>query len=122
MATLGWSRTSCVPRRSINERRIWRHGKGIGHRLIASLVLISCQSDREGQPKERPVKYHTVYRTQQVDGLSIFYREAGPKDAPTLLLLHGLPSSSRMFEPLFSRLAEHYHLVAPDYPGFGHSD
>ena len=63
-----------------------------------------------------------VYRTRQIDGLSIFYREAGPKDAPSLLLLHGLPSSSRMFEPLFSRLSEHYHLVAPDYPGFGHSD
>lgn len=64
----------------------------------------------------------TVYRTTLIDGLSIFYREAGPKDAPTLLLLHGLPSSSRMFEPLFARLADRYHLVAPDYPGFGHSD
>ena len=64
----------------------------------------------------------TLYRTIQVDGLSIFYREAGPKDAPTILLLHGLPSSSRMFEPLFARLSDLYHLVAPDYPGFGHSD
>jgi len=62
------------------------------------------------------------YRTVKVDGLSIFYREAGPKDAPTILLLHGLPSSSRMFEPLLTRLANNYHLVAPDYPGFGHSD
>ena len=62
------------------------------------------------------------YRTVQVDGLSIFYREAGPKDAPTILLLHGLPSSSRMFQPLLTRLADNYHLVAPDYPGFGHSD
>jgi pimeloyl-ACP methyl ester carboxylesterase len=62
------------------------------------------------------------YRTVQVDGLSIFYREAGPKDAPTILLLHGLPSSSRMFQPLLTRLADTYHLVAPDYPGFGHSD
>jgi pimeloyl-ACP methyl ester carboxylesterase len=51
-----------------------------------------------------------------------FYREAGPNDAPTLLLLHGLPSSSRMFEPLFVRLSDRYHLAAPDYPGFGHSD
>jgi pimeloyl-ACP methyl ester carboxylesterase len=62
------------------------------------------------------------YRTVKVDGLSIFYREAGPKDAPTILLLHGLPSSSRMFEPLLTRLAAQFHLVAPDYPGFGHSD
>jgi pimeloyl-ACP methyl ester carboxylesterase len=64
----------------------------------------------------------TSYRTIQVDGLSIFYREAGPKDSPILLLLHGLPSSSRMFEPLFARLSDRYRLVAPDYPGFGHSD
>jgi pimeloyl-ACP methyl ester carboxylesterase len=64
----------------------------------------------------------TFYRHRDVDGLSIFYREAGPAGAPTLLLLHGLPSSSRMFEPLFARLADRFHLVAPDYPGFGHSD
>ena len=62
------------------------------------------------------------YRSVKVDGLNIFYREAGPKDAPTILLLHGLPSSSRMFDPLFGRLSGQYHLVAPDYPGFGHSD
>jgi pimeloyl-ACP methyl ester carboxylesterase len=62
------------------------------------------------------------YRTVKVDGHSIFYREAGPRDSPTILLLHGLPSSSRMFEPLFTRLSSRYHLVAPDYPGFGHSD
>ena len=68
------------------------------------------------------MEHPTFYRTTQIDGLSIFYREAGPKDAPTILLLHGLPSSSRMFEPLFARLSDRYHLVAPDYPGFGHSD
>lgn len=62
------------------------------------------------------------YRTVQVDGLPIFYREAGRPDAPTLLLLHGFPSSSRMYEPLLARLSARYHLVAPDYPGFGHSD
>ena len=62
------------------------------------------------------------YRTAKVDGLSIFYREAGPKNAPTILLLHGLPSSSRMFEPLLTRLGDRYHMIAPDYPGFGHSD
>ena len=67
------------------------------------------------------MEHPTSYRTVQVDGLSIFYREAGPRDAPVLLLLHGLPSSSRMFEPLFARLRDRYHLVAPDYPGFGHS-
>ncbi len=65
---------------------------------------------------------HTSYRTVKVGGVTIFYREAGPKGAPTVLLLHGLPSSSRMFEPLLERLADRFYLVAPDYPGFGHSD
>jgi pimeloyl-ACP methyl ester carboxylesterase len=64
----------------------------------------------------------TAYQTVSVDGLSIFYREAGPRDAPTVLLLHGFPSSSRMYKPLFLRLAGRYRLIAPDYPGFGHSD
>ena len=68
------------------------------------------------------MEHPPFYRTLQLDGRSIFFREAGPRDAPTLLLLHGLPSSSRMFAPLFARLADGYHLVAPDYPGFGHSD
>jgi len=68
------------------------------------------------------MRAHVFYRTVKVDGLSIFYREAGPKDAPAVLSLHGLPSSSRMYEPLFSRLADRYHLIAPDYLGFGHSD
>ncbi len=68
------------------------------------------------------MKYPTFYRTIDIDGLSIFYREAGPKDAPAIVLLHGLPSSSRMFEPLFAQLSDRYHLVAPDYPGFGQSD
>jgi len=63
----------------------------------------------------------TFYRTTQVDGLTIFYREAGPKDAPVILLLHGFPTSSRMFRNLIPALADKYHLIAPDYPGFGHS-
>jgi pimeloyl-ACP methyl ester carboxylesterase len=67
------------------------------------------------------MEYPTFYRTILIDGLSIFYREAGREGAPPLLLLHGLPSSSRMFEPLFARLSDRHHLIAPDYPGFGHS-
>src|SRR5580692_2867551 len=90
--------------------------------LVVSMMLAIFQLPAHAQGKERPVKHPTLYRTIQTDGLSIFYREAGPKDAPTILLLHGLPSSSRMFEPLFTQLSDHYHLVAPDYPGFGHSD
>jgi len=89
--------------------------------LVVSMILAVFHPPAHAEGTERPVKTRTSYRTIKVDGLSIFYREAGPKDAPTLLLLHGLPSSSRMFEPLYSRLSDHYHLVAPDYPGFGHS-
>jgi pimeloyl-ACP methyl ester carboxylesterase len=89
---------------------------------VVCIMVAIFQLPAHAQGKERPMKQATFYRTIQVDGLSIFYREAGPKDEPTLLLLHGLPSSSRMFEPLFSRLSDRYHLVAPDYPGFGHSD
>ncbi len=93
---------------------------------LAALVIVAaavCFSSLSlAQQKERSVKHPTVYRTVEIDGLSIFYREAGRKDAPTILLLHGLPSSSRMFEPLLARLADNYHLIAPDYPGFGHSD
>ena len=90
--------------------------------LMVSVMLASFQFWVQAQGKELRMEHPTFYRTIQIDGLSIFYREAGPKNAPTLLLLHGLPSSSRMFEPLFARLSDRYHLVAPDYPGFGHSD
>ncbi|NUU21826.1 MAG: alpha/beta hydrolase [Streptomycetaceae bacterium] len=62
------------------------------------------------------------HRHIDVDGMRVFYREAGPADAPTLLLLHGFPSSSRQFARLIDALGTDYHLVAPDYPGFGHSD
>jgi pimeloyl-ACP methyl ester carboxylesterase len=61
------------------------------------------------------------YRSVAVDGLDIFYRETGPQDAPVILLLHGFPSSSRMYGTLMPQLADTYRLIAPDYPGFGHS-
>jgi pimeloyl-ACP methyl ester carboxylesterase len=63
------------------------------------------------------VHYHTVH----VSGVDIFYREAGPARAPTILLLHGFPTSSHMFRDLIPLLSDRYHLVAPDYPGFGNS-
>src|SRR4051795_8101173 len=89
---------------------------------FASSVISILAANRSGAATAPEGSQPVFYRTVKVDGLSIFYREAGPKDAPTLLLLHGLPSSSRMFEPLFARLAGEFHLVAPDYLGFGHSD
>ncbi len=85
-------------------------------------VMLTLSHSAIAQSKESAMAQPVSYRSVKVDGLSIFYREAGPKGAPTLLLLHGLPSSSRMFEPLFARLSNQFHLVAPDYPGFGHSD
>jgi pimeloyl-ACP methyl ester carboxylesterase len=68
------------------------------------------------------VATHAVrHRTVTIDGLQIFYREAGPVDAPTLLLLHGFPSASHQYARLMDRLADEFHLLAPDYPGFGYS-
>src|SRR6266705_2644185 len=62
------------------------------------------------------------YKHAAVDGNRIFYREAGPETAPTILLLHGFPTSSHMFRNLIPALADRYHVVAPDLPGFGFSD
>jgi len=64
----------------------------------------------------------THYRSMKVDGLNLFYREAGPADAPVVVLLHGFPTSSHMFRNLIPILAQRYHVIAPDYPGFGQSD
>jgi len=63
--------------------------------------------------------FETRHKTIEVDGLEIFYREAGPEDAPTILLLHGFPTSSHMFRNLMPALSDRFRLVAPDYPGFG---
>ena len=63
-----------------------------------------------------------AYRTADVDGLTLFYREAGAADAPTLVLLHGFPSASHQFRELIPLLADRFHIVAPDLPGFGRSD
>lgn len=72
------------------------------------------------QPQDKTAA-RVAYRTVKIDGLDIFYREAGPKDAPVILLLHGFPTSSHMFRNLIPALADEFHLVAPDYPGYGYS-
>jgi pimeloyl-ACP methyl ester carboxylesterase len=91
-------------------------------RRIVYGTLLALAFSSWANAEQADMKQPVFYRTVKVDGLSIFYREAGPRDAPVLLLLHGLPSSSRMFEPLLARLSDRLHLIAPDYPGFGHSD
>lgn len=67
-----------------------------------------------------PIVVH--HRKAEVDGIGIFYREAGPADAPVVLLLHGFPTSSHMFRNLIPHLADQYRVIAPDYPGYGQSD
>src|SRR5258708_20090441 len=84
--------------------------------LVLSVMLASSQLLAQDQGKKSPVGHPTFYRATRIDGLSIFYREAGPKDAPTLLLLHGFPSSSRIFEPPFARLPHRSPLLPPPYP------
>jgi pimeloyl-ACP methyl ester carboxylesterase len=88
------------------------------HRIFAGATMLTlCLSLTSLKADDiPPVTYHTV----EVDGLDIFYREAGPQDGPVLLLLHGFPSCSRMYQSLLlSDLNHRYHLIAPDYPGFG---
>lgn len=89
-----------------------------GIALALAAVVTVAPIGVADEPIAAPQVYH---RTVEIDGLKIFYREAGPKDAPTVLLLHGFPTSSHMFRNLIPNLADKYHVVAPDYPGYGYS-
>jgi pimeloyl-ACP methyl ester carboxylesterase len=75
----------------------------------------------EKAPVIRKETHKVAYQTVKIDGLDISYREAGPKDAPAILLLHGFPTSSHMYRNLIPALSDNYHLIAPDYPGYGQS-
>ena len=90
-------------------------------RLLAAATLLALAS-WGGAKAESVINTAVSYRTETVDGINIFYREAGPSAAPTVVLLHGFPSSSHMFRDLIPKLATRYHVVAPDYPGFGYSE
>ena len=72
-------------------------------------------------PQQSHVATQTQHKTINVNGVDIFYREAGPANAPTILLLHGFPTSSHMFRNLMPQLSDRFHVIAPDYPGFGNS-
>ena len=87
--------------------------------LVLTTLIASGSTARAAEPVSPTIQ--VLHRTIKIDGLDIFYREAGPKDAPTILLLHGFPTSSHMFRNLIPALADKYHVVAPDYPGFGNS-
>ena len=82
--------------------------------LLAGLAVTLSPVAAAEQPK-------THHKTVKVGDLDIFYREAGPKDAPVVLLLHGFPTSSQMFRNLIPQLADKYRVIAPDYPGYGQS-
>jgi len=91
---------------------------------IAVSIMASNPAEVEAtqvQKISEAKSYPTLHKTIDVDGLKIFYREAGPKDAPVILLLHGFPTSSHMFRNLIPQLSDRFHVVAPDYPGFGNS-
>jgi pimeloyl-ACP methyl ester carboxylesterase len=91
-------------------------------RLIAAAVLtFSLPSPGTAQTPAVANPPKVFYKTVKVGDLDIFYREAGPKGAPTILLLHGFPTSSQMYRNLIPALADQFHLVAPDYPGYGNS-
>ena len=91
--------------------------------LTITLLLGSgLQASRGAELPLTKANQPTTYHEIEIDGVNVFYREAGPKDAPTLVLLHGFPTSSHMFRTLIPRLSDKYHVIAPDYPGYGNSD
>lgn len=88
--------------------------------LLTGLNALATEKDNDG--KKGKDHYPTLHKTVEVNGVDIFYREAGNKNKPTILLLHGYPTSSHMFRNLIEDLSDKYHLLAPDYPGYGRSE
>jgi pimeloyl-ACP methyl ester carboxylesterase len=90
--------------------------------LAASAAACPPSAQAQGASPAGKAPIVTHHRTRTIDGVKIFYREAGPADAPVVLLLHGFPTSSHMFRNLIPELADRYRVIAPDYPGYGQSD
>lgn len=96
--------------------------KSVATILTITALPVNAQVKESAAAKNKTEVQATHYNTIKVDGLNIFYREAGPKDAPVVLLLHGYPTSSHMYRNLISILSKKYRVIAPDLPGFGFSD
>ncbi|MFG0295667.1 MAG: alpha/beta fold hydrolase [Maioricimonas sp. JB045] len=89
--------------------------------VLACVAVMGLAAPVANAGESPALQRQVLHRTVTIDGVDIFYREAGSRDAPTVLLLHGFPTSSHMFRNLIPALADRYHVVAPDYPGFGNS-
>lgn len=90
--------------------------------LVIILLLVGCQNKNESITQNYANMKNTKYKNLEVDGINIAYREAGNPEKPTIVLLHGFPSSSHQYRKVLNQLSDEYHLIAPDYPGFGNSD
>ncbi len=117
-------RTADEQARGLDRRSFLTSGIATAGALGGALgvALVPAAAASHPASAATPAGSHpTLHKTVKVEDLDIFYREAGPQDAPTILLLHGFPTSSQMFRNLIPALADRFHLVAPDYPGFGQS-
>ena len=102
------------------QTRLWQP---IAAAVLALAIATPVFADSNGKASPTAVTAQDTvrYRTKRIDGVELFYREAGPANAPTVVLLHGFPTSSNMYRNLIPALATKYRVIAPDYPGFGHS-
>jgi pimeloyl-ACP methyl ester carboxylesterase len=111
------SRVMTLPRRAMVGLATGAYASVLGVKSALAAAPSNLPSAAAAQVRQSTVHY----RTASLNGLDIFYREAGPQDAPVVLLLHGFPTSSRMYRNLIPMLADRFRVIAPDYPAFGHS-
>ena len=105
----------------MNRNPIRHAGLALAALLLASAALPVVSLAQPAAQPTSAIPPVVFYHTVKVDGVDIFYREAGPANGPVVLLLHGFPTSSHMFRRLIPALADRYRVIAPDYPGFGES-
>lgn len=114
----------------VDRHPIWKRESIMKKHLLATVAILMAitpvAAEARCVPASTVIAAKAVpviqYKNTVIDGVNVFYREAGPKDAPVLLLLHGFPTSSHMFRNLIPLLADRYRVIAPDYPGYGQSD